>query len=76
MSPLGRSYSQRPGAQIATSSRSQLSTGRPQMWSLCSWVMRIADRFSGARPMVARRWRICRGEKPASTRMRDDSVSM
>src|SRR5438876_8511640 len=37
--------------------------------------MRIAVRFSGARPMVARRCRICLKLNPASIRIRVSSVS-
>src|SRR5260221_5495637 len=49
--------------------------GRPLQWSVCSWVMRTASRRSKSHPTAARRARVSRFPRPASTRMRVVSVS-
>src|SRR5262249_38189558 len=42
----------------------------PQMWSECSWVMRMAEISRGSRPSDFSLLNVSRHESPASTKMR------
>src|SRR5712664_1319302 len=49
--------------------------GRPLQWSVCSWVMRMPSMWSTVLSTAARRARVSRLPRPASTRRRVRSVS-
>src|SRR5258708_24102169 len=51
------------------------SVANPEMWSECSWVMRIAEISRASRPSDFMRLNVSRQEIPASTRMRAPELS-